>query len=252
MWGLQIELVEKFETVSALSQLSSASSTAQTRSAASSTQSESLMLVLSSSEELDILSIEVFNIGDSPAISLQYEELMEGVPQSVSKLNIDWLAKKQEAQRKSTLNEHFLQSQPQLPRRGLPLFPDLHTKVSRLWKKPFSSRLTSPMVHHYSSIVGLKDNGYGTMPRDLDAWMLLKSCVGPLIYLPFHGSYGGHGETPMAEPLRLSPPGLFGNTVSTVDERFQEAKKQKGAFQKFIPHSSEVQSQTSAPSFSYR
>lgn len=161
LWGSQIELMEKFETASAFSQLSSVSSTAQTRSAASSTQSESLMLVLSSSEELDILSIEVFDIGDSPAIFLQYEELMEVVPQSVSKLNIDCLAKKQEAQRKSTLNKHFLQ----LPRRGLPLFPDLHTKVSRLWKKPFSSRLTSLMVHHYSSIVGLKENGYGTMPR---------------------------------------------------------------------------------------
>lgn len=49
----------------------------------------SLILGLSSSEELDTLSINVSDIGDSPATSPQYEELMEVVFRAVSKLNID-------------------------------------------------------------------------------------------------------------------------------------------------------------------
>lgn len=32
----------------------------------------------------------------------------------------------------------------------------------------------------------------------------------------------------------LSPPGLFGDAVSSVVKRFQEAKKQAAAFQRFI------------------
>lgn len=125
------------------------------------------MLVLSSSEELDILSIEVFDIGDSPTISLQYEELMEVVPQSVSKLNIDWLAKKWEAQRKSKLGELFLQSQPQLPCRGFPLFPDLHTKVSRLWKRhwlhisPLTVIPQSPDAAHQAMLYNISSGGRG-------------------------------------------------------------------------------------------
>lgn len=33
----------------------------------------------------------------------------------------------------------------------------------------------------------------------------------------------------------LSPPGLFGNAVNTVIERFQEAKKQAEAFKRYFP-----------------
>lgn len=58
------------------------------------------MLGLSSFEELDDL-IDAGDIGDSPAISPQYEELIKFVSCAVSKLNIDWPAKKWEAQRKS-------------------------------------------------------------------------------------------------------------------------------------------------------
>lgn len=38
----------------------------------------------------------------------------------------------------------------------------------------------------------------------------------------------------------LSPSGLFGGTVNTVVERFQEAKKQVVAFQCFLPRHSQV------------
>ncbi|ROL42281.1 hypothetical protein DPX16_18203 [Anabarilius grahami] len=36
----------------------------------------------------------------------------------------------------------------------------------------------------------------------------------------------------------LAPPGLFGDAVNTVVDRFQEANKQAAAFQKLLPHRS--------------
>ncbi|XDV52010.1 hypothetical protein PO909_020792 [Leuciscus waleckii] len=151
-WGSQMELADDVEMASALSQHSAASYIgpahgSEARSAASSACNEDLMLELSGSEELDILSIEAGECEDSPPHSLAFKELLEVVTQAVAKLNIDWPAEKQPS------------------RRSLPFFSDLHTEVSRSWNKPFSSRLSSPSLHIYSSIVGSKDKGYGMMPR---------------------------------------------------------------------------------------
>lgn len=49
------------------------------RSVASSALSESLMLGLSSSKEVDILSIEADDLEDLPALSPQYEELVKAI-----------------------------------------------------------------------------------------------------------------------------------------------------------------------------
>lgn len=76
----------------------------EARTAASSAPSESIMLGLSSSE--DVLSIDAGDIGDSPAISPWYEEIMEVVSHAVSKLITEWPAEKQEMFRKSKLDEH--------------------------------------------------------------------------------------------------------------------------------------------------
>lgn len=38
----------------------------------------------------------------------------------------------------------------------------------------------------------------------------------------------------------LSPPGLFGDAVNSVIERFQEVKKQEATFQQYLPHNSQV------------
>lgn len=38
----------------------------------------------------------------------------------------------------------------------------------------------------------------------------------------------------------LSPPGLFGDAVNSIIERFQEAKKQAATFQQYLPHHSQV------------
>lgn len=62
-----------------------------------------------------------------------YEELIEVVTRAVAKLNIDWQAEKQEVQHKIKLDERFLSSRSQPPRRGLSFFPDFHT-----WNRPVS------------------------------------------------------------------------------------------------------------------
>lgn len=63
---------------------------------ASSALSDYSMLSLSSSEELDILSIEASDLGDSPAQSPQYKELVQIVTHAVVKLNINRPAEKWE------------------------------------------------------------------------------------------------------------------------------------------------------------
>lgn len=118
-----MELEEKLETASALSRPLLAGSSSPVRdteasSAASSTPSKSLMLGLSSSEEVDVLSIEVGDFKDSPPFFTAYEELLEVVTHAVAKLNIDWPSEKQEALQKSKLDERFLLSRAQPSRRG--------------------------------------------------------------------------------------------------------------------------------------
>lgn len=89
------------------------------------------MLELSASEAVDVLSIDTGEFEDSPLHPPVYEELVEVVTRAVAKLNIEWPRKKQEAQKKSKLDECFLQSRTQPPCRGLPFFPDLHNELCR-------------------------------------------------------------------------------------------------------------------------
>ncbi|ROL43678.1 hypothetical protein DPX16_21803 [Anabarilius grahami] len=91
---------------------------------------------------------------------------MEVLSRAVAKLNIDWPAEKQEQTVKSKLDERFLPSRSaQPPRRALPFFPDLHTEVSRSWKKPVSTRVYTPQTSIYSNVAGMRRHGYGAMPR---------------------------------------------------------------------------------------
>ncbi len=91
----------------------------------------------------------------SPIQSQQYEELLEVVTRTVAKLNIDWPADDQTEKQRSKLDERFLRSKSLPLCRSLPFFPDLHTEVSRSWKKTFSSRLFNPASDYYGNVAGL-------------------------------------------------------------------------------------------------
>ncbi len=78
----------------------------EARSAVSSPRGRGLTLHLSSSEEVDVVSVDE----DSHPQSPQYEELVEVVTHAVAKLNIKWPAEKQAEPQKSKLDECFLQT----------------------------------------------------------------------------------------------------------------------------------------------
>ncbi|KAK2869830.1 hypothetical protein Q8A67_024222 [Cirrhinus molitorella] len=332
-WGSQVDLVEGSETGSSLSQSLTARSTvpsqgSEARAAVSSPPREDPALHLSSSEEVDVMSVDTEETVSSPPQSLAYEELVEVVTRAVSKLNLDWPSEKQDVRPKSKLDERFLRVRSQPSRRGLPFFPDLHTEVSRSWGKPYSSRIFSPDVSTYSNVSGLSERGYGAMPaveQTLASYLSPASasslkapklptkalkqtsslvgkaytaagqagaCLHTMAVLQAYQAdllkdldAGEERESDTVAELRratdlslratketaraighsmsalvaterhlwlnlstmedkdrfflldapLSPSGLFGDAVNTVVERFQEAKKQAAAFQRFLP-----------------
>lgn len=68
------------------------------------------MLQLSTSEEVDVLSIEAGEMESPPPHPPAYEELLEVVTHAVAKLNISWPCERQEAHKKSKLDERFFQA----------------------------------------------------------------------------------------------------------------------------------------------
>ena len=126
-WGSHMDLVAGFETGPALSQPlpaeSSASAQEGARSAASPSQVEAPMLQLSSSEELDVVSIDTGDYESSPAHTSVDEELLEVLTRAVAKLNIDWPADDVETEsRNCLLDERYLPSRSRSPRWELPFF----------------------------------------------------------------------------------------------------------------------------------
>ncbi len=83
-WGLQVDLTEGSEMGSSLSRSSPDRSTtpsqgSEARTAVSFPQRESQTLYLSSSKEVDVMSIKTEETLDSPPLPLMYEELVEVV-----------------------------------------------------------------------------------------------------------------------------------------------------------------------------
>lgn len=72
--------------------------------AASFTPNEGQVLQLSSSKEVDVLSITAGETKALPPHSPAYEELVEVVTRAVAKLNFDWLTESQDACPKSKLD----------------------------------------------------------------------------------------------------------------------------------------------------
>ncbi|KAI2646369.1 Transposon Ty3-G Gag-Pol polyprotein [Labeo rohita] len=165
-WGSQLDLVEGMETGDPLSSASPTRSAArpsgsEARTAVSSPRGSASTLAISSSEEVDVVSVDEAAAPQFP----QYEELLEVVTRAVAKLSIDWPAEPLVEPQKSKLDERFLRSRPPPARRSLPFFPDLHTEVSRSWNAPFSSRLFIPASYNYGYVAGLDERGYRAMPR---------------------------------------------------------------------------------------
>ncbi len=86
---------------------------------------------------LDVLPPSGQEAWPSPA----YTELEEVLARTTEKLSLDWPDEPCESQ-SSKFDERLLSGSVSRPtRKKLPFFPDLHHKVSRSWKQPFSSHL---------------------------------------------------------------------------------------------------------------
>ncbi len=93
-----------------------------------------------------------------------YTELVEVLARATKKLSLDSPNEPQKS-RSSKLDERFLSGSGSRPtRRKLPFFPDLHHKVSRSWKQPFSSRLTNAAAADFTNLVGSVEQVYATVP----------------------------------------------------------------------------------------
>lgn len=65
----------------------------------------------------------------------------------------------------SKLDDRFLTSaRVQLPHHHLSFFPDLHTEVLRVWRNLYCACLHTQVSSTYSTLVGMREQGYGAMP----------------------------------------------------------------------------------------
>ncbi len=99
-----------------------------------------------------------------PPQSPRYEELLEVMTRAVLKLKIDWPAEEQAEPQTSRLDECFLRAKRSPPTRSLAFFPNLHTKVSRSWARPFSAHTFIPTSDYYGNMVCLDSCSYKAMP----------------------------------------------------------------------------------------
>ncbi len=108
----------------------------------------------------DILFTAAYDLEPSPA----FTELVDILARATEKLSLDWPDEPCESQ-SSRLDERFLSGSSTCPvRRKLPFFPDLHHKISRSWKQPFSSRVTNAAATDFTSLVGSVEQGYAAVP----------------------------------------------------------------------------------------
>ncbi|KAL0170481.1 hypothetical protein M9458_035077, partial [Cirrhinus mrigala] len=199
----------------------------EARAVVSSPRRTGLMLVLSSSKEVDVESVE------------------EVVTRAVAKLNIDWPAKTLAEPQQSRLDERFLRT-----RRSLPFFPDLHTEVSRLWNRPFSARLFIPASDNYGRLYQadlLKELDEGEVIKASDISELRRTANLSLhttnetvhaIGLSMAALVAAERHlwltlSDMKEKDRvflldapLAPSGPFGDAINMVVDRHQKARKQ--------------------------
>lgn len=102
--------------------------------------------------------------GEETRPTTAYTELIDVLSRATEKLAIDWPDEPRESQ-SSKLDERFLSGRNSRPeRKKLPFFSDLHHKISRSWKQPFSARLTNAAAADFTNLVGSVEQGYSAIP----------------------------------------------------------------------------------------
>ncbi len=101
-------------------------------------------------------------------------------------------------------------------RRKLPFFPDLHHKISRSWKQPFSSRLTNAAAADFSNLVGSVERGYAAVPAIEDT--LATQSAAFKQFMPRHAHEPASASSSRERPaLRKLPVGRVSDPVHQME-----------------------------------
>ncbi len=92
-------------------------------------------------------------------------ELLDIMTHANARLSLDWSAEMQEHTSSSRLDERFLAGHKRSAPPSLPFLPELHNKLLRSWRNPFSARVFPPSKSNYANVKGLEDGRYTKMPR---------------------------------------------------------------------------------------
>ncbi len=104
------------------------------------------------------------DLGYGPGSGFSFEPVQTSSSRATEKLSLDWPNEPRKSQ-SSKLDERFLNGPNSRPeRRKLPFFSDLHHKISRSWKQPFSSCLTNAAAADFTKLVGSMEQGYTAIP----------------------------------------------------------------------------------------
>ncbi len=194
---------------------------------------------------LDVLPSSGQEAQPSPA----YTELVEVLTRATEKLSLDWPDEPRESQ-SSKLDERFLSGSGSCQtKRKLPFFPDLHHKVSRSWKQPFSSRLTNTAAADFTSLIlqsrvpGSTGSTVPAVEDTLAAHLSPVRAVGCSMaglitaerHLWLNLTEIREKEKAFVLDVPISSSGLFGDAVNVVIDKFRAAKTQSAAFEQFMP-----------------
>ncbi|KAI2647410.1 Transposon Ty3-G Gag-Pol polyprotein [Labeo rohita] len=246
-WGSQLDLLEGMETGDPLSpslpgRSDAHSEGSEARTAVTSPQGAGSSLLLSSSEEVDVESAIEEPLPQSP----QYEELLEVVTRAVDKLKIDWPAERSR-DRGEDLSRLAYSSPPQdyygnvvgLDERAYKAMPRVEQTLASYLSHSGASSLKAPTLpskplRTTSSLVG---KGY-TAAGDRPGSRSMATMVAAERHLWLTLSDMKEKDRVFLLDAPLQPSGLFGDAVDSVVSRYQEARKQAAAFQRYLPHRS--------------
>ncbi len=91
-------------------------------------------------------------------------ELFRVLSKAVEELGLKWSPPEEPS--RSRLDEWFLPGHHQAPQqRPSPFFPEIHDKLTRSWRSPYSARLRTSVSSALTTVDGTEEKGYERMPQ---------------------------------------------------------------------------------------
>ncbi len=127
---------------------------------------DSLSLAASDAEELSGSVIDPALLPPSSSCIARPrmdKELVHVMTKIVSELGLEWSPPEEPS--RSRLDEWFFPGHHQAPcQRSSPFFPEVHDKLTKSWRTPYSSRIRPSASSALTSIDGAEEKGYEHLP----------------------------------------------------------------------------------------